>query len=300
MTQQANSSSQRILDYLVGRGGVVPKAIFGVMLVTSSSFGLVALWRTYMPPVVEGHSVSIDSIIVNQPPDWIISDIKQEALIAGSIPGTRFNDKNLTLKVAEAFRLHSWVERVVRVNKRYPDTIVVQLEYRRPVAMVEVNVNHQPGLFPVDVDGVLLPTADFTAEAAAQYPRICAVDTAPLGIPGSPWGDPRVHDAALLAAALTPYWDRLDLHRIIAMNSFASTRGRTHHHFRLMTRTGAQIIWGHAPGLEKVGESQADKKIARLLTVYEQNGLAALRPHEALDLRNAEKIDVATIPTEFR
>ena len=59
-----------------------------------------------------------------------------------------------------------------RVTKQY-GTVKVELVYRKPVCMVEVPGG---GLLPVDAEGVLLPTVDFTSPEAARYPRLLGVD----------------------------------------------------------------------------------------------------------------------------
>ncbi len=275
-------------------------ALVIVAIVIACSFGLATLWRRYQPVISTSQSISAQSIVINDPPPWIVTDLKQEALVTGSLEGANLGDDDLTLRVAEAFRMHSWVSKVNRVSKRYPDRILVQLEYRRPVAMVEVRVGDQPGLFPIDVDGTLLPTADFTAERAIQYPRISIPNASPLGFPGSPWGDDRVHDAAIIAAALAPYWEKLELYRIALMGGFAQGRGKSENVFRLTTRDHVNLIWGHAPGKENPNEATADKKIARLLSLKEQDELTGLGPDQAIDLRNPDKLDMAALPAELR
>ena len=67
-------------------------------------------------------------------------------------------DDELVQKIQTAFSLHPWVANVTHVTKRHPAHVDVELEYRKPVAMVEVHENGSDGLYPVDTDGVLLPS----------------------------------------------------------------------------------------------------------------------------------------------
>ena len=277
--QQAGPSAFRFLS----RAGSGFSALVIIAIVIACSFGLASLWRRYQPVMATSHCISAQSIVITDPPPWIVTDLKQEAIVTGSLEGANLSDEDLTVRVAEAFRMHSWVSKVLRVSKRYPDSILVQLEYRRPVAMVEVRVGDQPGLFPIDADGTLLPTADFTAERAKHYPRISIPNASPLGFPGSPWGDDRVHDAAIIATALAPYWERLGLYRIALLGGLAQNRGKSDNVFRLTTRDHVNVIWGHAPGKEHPNETSTDKKIARLLSLKEQNGLTGIHPNEAID-----------------
>lgn len=275
-------------------------ALVIVAIVIACSFGLATLWHRYQPIISATQCISAQSIVINDPPSWIVTDLKQEAIVTGSLEGASLADADLTLRVAEAFRMHSWVSKVCRVSKRYPDSVLVQLEYRRPVAMVEVRAGDQPGLFPIDGDGILLPTADFTAERAAQYPRISVPNALPLGFPGNAWGDERVHDAAVIAATLGPYWEKLELYRIVLLGGLTQNRGKSDNLYRLTTRDNVSLIWGHAPGKEHPNEATADKKIARILSLKEQNGLTGLGPDQAIDLRNPEKLDIAALPADLR
>ena len=80
------------------------------------------------------------------------------------------------------------------------------MEYRRPVAMVEVPAGMFPGydyegLLPVDDEGHLLPV-EMDEQEATGFPKIAGVDTSPAGPPGSPWGDPRVAQAAQIVTLL--------------------------------------------------------------------------------------------------
>lgn len=265
-------------------------------LAIALSFVVAALWRQYGSTVVHEHRISAATIEITPPPAWIRTDVRQEAIVSGSLSGLSIREEDLTLRVAEAFRVHSWVAKVKRVSKKHPDRVVVQLEYREPVAMVEV----RDGLYPIDIHGVLLPTADFSAEAARKYPRVAAADATPMSPPGAPWGDERIHDGAIIAAALGPYWEQLGLYRILAFDGITDARGRRGIVFRLSTRKRTMIIWGHAPGKESPAEPPAEKKIARLLEVAKTQGsLDSIGPGEAIDLRDAEKIEIAALPDEF-
>ena len=73
-------------------------------------------------------------------------------------------DRMLAVKVARAFELNPWVARVKWVRKSYPGQVEVELEYRRPVAMVEVYTDDEMGLFPIDSHAVLLDPRDYRRE----------------------------------------------------------------------------------------------------------------------------------------
>ena len=160
-------------------------------------------------------------------PPWIHTDLKAEVLRDASLDGPlSLLDKELTVRVAHAFALHPWVAKVQRVSKRSPAGVQVDLDYRRPVAMVEVP---GPALLPVDGEGVLLPTADFSPQDARQYPRIAEIKTSPLGPVGTRWGDTHVTGGARIAAALLDDWQALKLHQVVpAAPDRFSRRGNRH------------------------------------------------------------------------
>ena len=115
-------------------------------------------------------------------------------LVASTTPTC--STENSFLQVKQAFGVQPWIKRVKFVNKRFPATVEVEVEYRRPIAMVEVPAGmfedfDEPGLLPVDVDGCLLPV-ELTEQEAAIYPWISGINTSPSGPPGNPWGDERV------------------------------------------------------------------------------------------------------------
>ena len=110
-------------------------------------------------------------------------------------------DDNLPERVAHAFSLHPWVAKVGLVRRLSPARLEVELVYRRPVCMVEV----REGPLPVDGQGVLLPSDDFSPVEKEHYPRLTGIDTMPMGPVGQRWGDGRV----VGGAELPPHWARL-------------------------------------------------------------------------------------------
>ena len=140
-------------------------------------------WQRVGPQVTQGpeYLLEPDQIEITPPPPWIRSDVRGETVRDGGLSGLSILDRELTVKIARAFGLHTWVEEVRRVRKEHPARVVVELAYRRPVAMVEVTMNDRPGLLPVDVNGVLLPPGDFSAEQARDYLRVSLADATPAG-----------------------------------------------------------------------------------------------------------------------
>lgn len=264
-------------------------------------FGTYFLWGRFGGHILAGsdYKVTSQTMEVTPQPDWIRhSNVAGESVLSGSLEGLSSRQPDLTVRVAQAFSMHPWVRRVKHVSKRYPAKVIVDIEYRQPVGMVEV----PGGRLPVDTEGVLLPTIDFTAEFANAFPRITAGDTTPASsIAGSQWGDERVHGAAKLAAFLLPYWQRLGLARVVAYRGPQNATTETSPYFVLLTQQGTNIIWGHAPLDERSGEPPAEQKLVRLSEFAQQRGsLDVLEQDETIDLRKSGSLKVATLPDDLK
>jgi hypothetical protein len=136
--------------------------------------------------------------------------------------------------------------------------------------MVEVAINGQPGLLPVDAHGILLPPGDFSAEQARDYLRVSVPDAAPAGLAGTPWGDPRVHAATRIAAVLQEHWKKLGLYRIQVDNAIPMPQEPN---FLLVTRQGARVVWGAAPQAGSPADLKgALAKVSYLLQYVESHG----------------------------
>jgi hypothetical protein len=212
---------------------------------------------------------------------WVRTDLKGEALRNASLDGRLpLDDPELPRRLARGFDMHPWVRRVVRVDLDHPARAVVEVVCREPVAMVSVT----GGLLAVDAEGVVLPSADFTAEDAARYPRIVGVATSPQGPEGSPWGDPVVEEAAALAVAIGPEWSELKLVECWA------TDEQGWRVWVLADDAGGTIRFGSAPGREVAGEPSAAAKVARL------QSLGAIEGTIDLTAPVAEEDQPPTIP----
>jgi hypothetical protein len=213
-----------------------------------SRIGDVVLWRDdaiLRPEMVE---------LVGVAP-WVKSDIKTEALRTASLDGgVPIGDPELPNRLARAFDTHPWVKQVVSVKPRHPAAAVVEVLCREPVAMVSV----KGGLLAVDAEGVVLPSGDFTAESAADYPRITGIDSSPQGPEGSSWGDMAVEEAAAVAVVIGPEWKSLGL---VDCRPKVASGARA---WELVGPDGQVILFGSAPGQEREGEPSAAAKVARL------------------------------------
>ena len=220
-------------------------------------------------------------IEITPPPRWVPTDLAEQVARRARLPDEiSLLDKDITRRVAEAFERHPWVKGRVRVSTSVPARMRVELEYREPVAMVRVA--SAAGLFPIDAEATLLPSADFAPAEIPKYPLIENVKTAPLGAEGTVWKEVRVIAAARLAVLLKPYWQQFGLQSIRVPESSDNQLAWEDLNLQLATRGGSRVIWGRAPGAKHPGELPADKKIDRIKFYLKHHGPfdAAHGPYE--------------------
>lgn len=292
---------RRLFVWLVGGGR--PVLILAVVVGLLGG-GVYVTWRKLGPKILSSseYRVSPDQIEITRLPGWIHSDVRAEVLRDPTLDGTlSLMDDDLTERIAKAFAAHPWVAKVGPVTKEFPALVKVPLIYRRPVCMVEVT----DGVYAVDVEGVVLPSEDFSPVEAARFPRVSGIGRKPTGPAGARWGDARVMGGAEIAAALGPVWDALKLYRIVPLDADPTAtnaggnlgRRSMEPVFALVTRAGTQILWGYAPGANMLGELTPAEKVARLqqyLAEHDTFDVAGNQP--PLDVRTMKK--AATKPPQ--
>lgn len=254
-------------------------------VLTLAGFGIAwgVTWYTVRDRVKqhEAYFVTAERLDLTPAPPWIHTDIKAEVLRSVSLDRPlSILDDDLTQRIHDAFPLHPWVASVTRVSKEYPARVKVELTYRRPVCMVEV----PGGLFAVDAESVLLPSADFSPNEARRYPRLAKVNSVPLGQVGMPWGDPRVAGGSRLAAELIDVWSDLRLAQIVPSAAAADPNGEVFL-YDIYTLEGTRIVWGHAPGVAAEGELSVQDKLVRLKEYVAKNGSLDAVGQKEIDLR---------------
>ncbi len=272
-------------------GGTGQRVLIGAFLVVGLLGGTYFGWQRWGGQISQEpeYLVLPENIKITPLPPWIRSDIKAETLRDCSLTDLSILDRQLTVKLARAFSMHNWVEDVRRVSKHHRAQVVVELVYRQPVAMVEVVISEQDGLLPIDINGILLPPGDFSAEQATRgYLRISLPDAMPAGSVGTAWGDQRIHGAARIAAVLGEHWKDLGLYRIAPIPPDDSVGSSQETRYTLTTRQGTQVVWGKSPEADNAVDAKAAmRKVAHLLAYVESNG-----PLDSA--KRAEKIDLTT------
>ena len=286
---------KRILRVFSIRSGASFLLAAGLLVTLTVVFWIA--WGKWGPAITQGkkYKLDLEQITVSRPPEWIHVDVKSAVYRDGSLGELSILDSRLAVKVARAFELNPWVSRVKWVRKSYPGQVEVELEYRRPVAMVEVHNADQMGLLPIDSQAILLEPRDFSENMAQRFLRIRADYRYPIGAVGTMWEDKRIIEAAAVAEALLKVdWRQIGIHRIVAATADAGAGdGNLPHEFYLLTPDDLKIHWGRAPGKERETEPPAVIKIQWLEELARVKGrLSRSIIHGELDLRHADRIKV--------
>lgn len=217
------------------------------------------------------------------PPEFL-DQVRRRADLPAELP---LLDPHLPTRLAAAFAIHPWVERVDEVRNQATGTVTVKLTYRRVVALVEV----PDGLYPVDPTGILLPPQDFDRDDARDYLVVKGITSIPFGAAGKPWGDPAVHAAAALADFLGPRWKSLQLTAIVAPRIMSRDTKPEDVLLELETRGGSRIQWGRLPGSTYPGELDAGQKVGRMdKYLREFGGFQQPNGPYAIDIRHWQEI----------
>ena len=165
-----------------------------------------AAWHQWGTAHVADQYGGIDPTLiqVTEPPEYVRSNVVKTVYRDTAMEGLSLLDRQATAKIASAFSMHPWVRKVISVRKLPGGTIDIRLDYRVPVAMVHVFKPNQSDtrsyFFPVDADGVLLPTNEFARADTRNFLYIEVPGVYTSNPIGSPFGDFRVEAAARLAA----------------------------------------------------------------------------------------------------
>lgn len=243
----------------------------------------------------EAYRITPADISINEPPYWVPHDLIENVIQRAGFPDEMsLLDDELTENVAQAFAQHPWVAEVQEVRKAsFPSRLNVTLVYRVPVAMIE----KRTGLYPVDANGILLPTEDFSLSDTADYLKIAGVRSVPPSIQGDAWDDPLVLGAARMAAALRDEWQPLGLRAIAVPERTTEKISLQESEFSLVTTGGSAILWGRAPGIDQPGELSVEQKLGRLKKYLTDFGSfdEPAGPYE-IDIRHWQQISRKKLP----
>ncbi len=219
------------------------------------------------------YAVRIENLVTTPQPTWIRNTkVREEVFTNSGLGQLSVLDPQASATIAHAFESHSWVQRASRVQKLPGGKVTVDIVYRRPVAMVFYDGSRanpsstkiDKGFFPVDEEGVVLPTADFDANQVRSYFVVKAEGASPPSDVGMTYSDTRIKQALLLCRLLDAVRVELRLERIIVERD-EHIGGQSPWLMRIISSDNRFINWGHAPGFEVAGEPTAREKYANLL-----------------------------------
>lgn len=221
-------------------------------------------WQNWGAEHVAKQYFGVDPTLIEitSPPPFIHSDIVQTVYQDTAMEGLSLLDHQATAKIASAFSTHPWIRRVISVRKLPGGCVDVRVQYREPVAMVRVRdpKTNGPGFFPLDSEGVVLPT-DFSPSQTWDFIHIHVPEVFPTGNIGFAFGDARVEAAAQLAAFLAPY---REIAGIESIGVYGDPRVAPPQ-LEITTKDRQRLPWGSAPGMETKGELSSSMRLKMLL-----------------------------------
>jgi hypothetical protein len=250
----------------LGKSLFLVVALFSAVMVAVFASTL-AVRAKSLPTPDPGWRLSSASVLLPERPLWLPSHIPAElARHIKNQADVPLTEAGLAAAVYHRIREYPWVKAIRSVEIKYPDIVRIDLEYRQPACLIAF----PEGFLAVDTEGVLLPSADFTAESLEKLYVLKGVDRLPPIKPGQVWRDGRVIEAARLAhrlgqeplkngfRALIPH---VVLHPLESEEIV----------FWLQHDAGARILWGHAPGAEKHGEPSPEEKLKAFSQWLQEN-----------------------------
>lgn len=240
-------------------------------------------WRYYGAKALDGafYAVKPENIHLTHTPPWLKTDIVNEVYEGSRLSTMSLLDDQTAAVIARAFDAHPWIRKTYRVQKMAGGQILVNAEYRTPIAMVHCEMDDpsatdgamSESFLPIDSEGFLLPTKDFSQSDIANYLLIYArnIRASDHRRVGTPLGDSQVEEAILLCRELLP--QRVPTNIVAIYVYPARAVGKAKWMLELATRGGPRIIWGSAPGLELRDEPTASWKMKRLQEITSQKEL---------------------------
>ncbi|MEM8782422.1 MAG: hypothetical protein AAGE65_06130 [Planctomycetota bacterium] len=204
-----------------------------------------------------------DVTLLDAPP-WVAGGKIEQRLkddAAQRVKADPFDAQGL-MDAAAVLTLDPWVAEVNQV-RRTPDGVIVEAEYREPLAMVKA----RDGFHIVDTQGVRLAgPAYWQALEPAGLPLITNVTVAPPGELGLPWEGAEIEAGVELVKLLK---DEPFAPQILAYD-VGQRDPRTGKLALVLQTDGGGVVWGRPPGdAWSVAEVSTQEKIDRLRRIAE-------------------------------
>ena len=255
-------------------------AILTIVLCLGIWWGLWSIWK-YSLLHSQEYRLKPGRFHLSEPPPWIPETLVHDVLATAKF-GAKESvlNKKLPERLAVAFKANPWVQKVRKIQIKYPAEVYVELDYRSPVCLVELPGGH--GFYPVDADGIFLPADYFTqgtqeekAEKMSPFPFVVGTPSNPIGSIGDPWGDSAVGKAAKIAALLgtnAKNWGIVSIKILTAPKEgpFAISWNVPPPEFQLVAGNGHTFHWGtfefssenpQMPGLKEEAKLETFRKL---------------------------------------
>lgn len=266
--------------------GAIPRAamlsLIGPAILLSTGY---LGWRFYGAKALDStyYALKQENIHLTQPPFNLKTDIVQEVFEGSGLSRMSLLDDQTAAVVARAFAAHPWIRKTHRVQKMAGGQIMINVEYRAPIAMVYCEPirdetsggGTKESFLPIDADGILLPTKDFSQSDIPEFILVYAnnIRASEHRRVGTPLGDSQIEEAVLLCRLLTPIRKEAKITSLYVYPS--RDPGRSKWKLEIATKGGPRIVWGSAPGIENFGEPSANTKAKRLLEIVSTKELWA-------------------------
>ncbi len=212
------------------------------------------------------YQVNFGSLTTAQLPSWAGERVRSS--IQKDLSGKQVSllDDRMAERVREVYEQNPWVREVKSVSRTL-DGVNVKAELRKPVAAIR-----GPGTrwYLVDRSGTRLPGAyrNFPDQFGNVY-LVTGFTTTPPD-PGETWNDPRVPNAARLAAVLkyTGINEKMDINKLQVKGNDADwNNGRGQ--IIIRTEENVPVYWGRPPGQGGPGEPDVKQKLENLRRVLQ-------------------------------
>lgn len=306
MAKQSKSKKGKGDAAADGRGlrlRVMAKMALVLCLVAGIGAGIYLTGRFIVRSVVADRMFVVNPVrITLNLPDCVRGGIQQEiGFELSALQEMSIFEPRLPALVADRLRSSPWVLRVNRVERRLPNSLDLELEFRKPVGIVEAGDKR----YLVDMYGYWLPSRYFKWPYDREPAVIVGEDIPDLPAKGQPWQSTAVRAGALMTQFLMASEQHLKGIRIarIDVSEFGRRRQTGRSCIVLHTADGVRINWGCSPlcsilpGLcRPAGELPDMEKLEGLVRVLRvRPGLSGIA---SVDVRFKTPVIVEKAPVE--
>ena len=281
MARRKQDILDRLMDSFSLRGFLLHQATLFVAASCLVIGGVVFLWKNNQASIVNvaEYQLTPNKIVMPEPPPWVDLDLRE--VIVGPDESPSILDPTLIARTAEQVERMAFVDQVHSISKSMAG-VEIDLDYRRPVAMVLINSQTMPGviengegiMLAIDRNGIVMPKqlSEKPPVSEADYEKPRTLPIISLAYPvkrqaqlitWADWPDERVRAAATISQHFAGR--DLGLFRVVTFQK----RGQLgqDHPFELWSKWGVhgtRIIWGVETNSQGGTEATVMQKLAAI------------------------------------